>query len=62
MVGGDAAQLLVGGVGPDAVEEGADLPLPLLQVGAQQGRLLLVGDLGRAELLDPAAGPGGHRR
>src|SRR5260221_13837815 len=49
MVRGDAAQLLVAGVGPDAAEEGADLPLPLLQVGAEQGRPLALRDLGRGE-------------
>ena len=45
-------ELLVGGVGTDAVEEGADLPFPLLQVGAQQRGLLVLGDLGRGELLE----------
>ena len=54
---GDGAQLLVGGVGADAVEEHADLHLPAPQVGAQDVGLVGVGDLGGAERLDPAADP-----
>ena len=36
------AQLLLGRVGPDTVEEHADLGLPALQIGAQDRALLLV--------------------
>src|SRR5690606_27127035 len=35
VAGGDGEQLLVGGVGAEAVEERADLPLPAAQVGTQ---------------------------
>src|SRR5260221_14627632 len=55
MVGGDAAQLSVGRIRSDAAEEGADLPFPLLQVGAQQGWLLVVAALGCGEGFGPAA-------
>src|SRR5438132_4171354 len=55
MVGGDAAQVRVGGVGADAAEEDADLDLPLPQVGAEDRRLLVVADLGRGEALGAAA-------
>ena len=53
----DPAQVLVGRIGADALEEGADLPRPLLQVRAQEQDLLVVGDLGGGELLDPAPLP-----
>src|SRR4249920_3524303 len=51
MVGADAAQLLLGGVGADTSEEHAHLGLPPLEVGAQDRRLLLVGELRRPERL-----------
>ena len=50
----DPAQVLVWRVGADALEERADLPGPLLQVRAQNRRLLIVGNLGGGELLHPA--------
>jgi len=43
VVEGDSLQLRLWRIGADAVEEGTGLPFPLLQVGAQQGGLLLVG-------------------
>src|SRR3954454_9702965 len=49
------AQLLVRRIGPDALEERAHLPGPLLQVGAHQRGLLLVRKLQRRERLGPAA-------
>src|ERR1700742_2345986 len=55
VVGGDAAEVGVGGVGADTFEEGADLPLPLFEVGAKDLWLLVVGDLGDRELLGLAA-------
>jgi hypothetical protein len=45
MVGGDPPKLLVARVGSDAVEERADLPLPALEVGAQDRGLVVVGKL-----------------
>src|SRR5262245_980223 len=55
VVGGDAAELLVGRVRPHATEEDADLHPPALEVGAKERGLLVVGDLGRRELLAPSA-------
>src|SRR5436305_6597857 len=51
MVGRDPLQLRLGSISIDPVEEGADLPFPHLQVGAQERRLLLVGQLGGGEAL-----------
>src|SRR5680860_188865 len=51
MVGTDAAQVVVRRVGTDAAEEDADLGLPAFEVGAQGGRLLVVGELCRSERL-----------
>jgi hypothetical protein len=47
----DAAQLLVWRIGADTLDERADLPGPLLQMGAEERQLLLVGELGGGELL-----------
>lgn len=47
VAGGDGQQLLVRGIVVDTLEEGADLELPPLQVGPEDGRLLLVGELDR---------------
>src|SRR5262249_26508924 len=55
MLGRDPKQLLVGGLGADPAEELVDLPLPLLQVGAQQRRSFLGRHLARLELLGAAA-------
>src|SRR5262249_34622716 len=55
--GGDRRHLGVGGVGADVLEEAADLPLPALQVGAEDRALLGVGQLVGFELLGPAADP-----
>src|SRR6266542_1628027 len=57
MVGGDAAQLLLGGVRSDAAEEDAHLSLPALQVRAQDRWLVVVGDLRGAKWLAPATEP-----
>ena len=48
----DGEELFVGGVGANPVEEGADLELPALQVGAEHGDLLVVAELAAAERLD----------
>ena len=45
VLGRDGAELLVGRVGADAVEELADFPLPAAQVGAEHVELLVVGQL-----------------
>ena len=55
MLGRDAAQLFLGRLGADASEEHAGLGLPALEVGPQQLRLLLVGNLRRSERLGPPA-------
>src|SRR5690242_9622865 len=55
MVGCNAAQLLVGGVRADAPEEGANLELPLFQVGAKQRRLFVVGELDGTKWLSAPA-------
>src|SRR6266545_4382061 len=51
----DGTDLLVAGVGPDALEERPDLDLPPLQVRPQHRNLLLVGELPPAERLRPLA-------
>src|SRR5256884_7625589 len=51
MVGADPAQLIVGRVGAAAAEEAPRLGLPALEVGTQDGWLLLVGELRRPERL-----------
>src|SRR5215204_2459403 len=53
----DPPQLVVWRIGADTLEEGADLPGPLLEVRAEEQHLLVVGNLGRGELLEPAALP-----
>src|ERR1700728_586124 len=54
MLGGDPAEVVLARVGGHAVEEHPDLHLPLAQVGAQDGRLLGVGQL-RGDCLFPPA-------
>src|SRR4051812_49175635 len=51
MVGGDPPKLVVGRRGADAVEERADLPLPALEVGAQDRGFVVAGKLDRRERL-----------
>src|SRR4051812_40377931 len=53
----DSAQILLWRIGADALKERADLPSPLLQVGAEKRELLVVGELGGGELLSPEALP-----
>ena len=48
----DRAELVVAGVGADTVEEDTDFGLPPLEVGAEDRRLLVVGELVGLELLD----------
>ena len=55
MAGRDAQKLGVRGIGADAPEELFHLPRPLLEVGAQDRRLLLVGHLLDAHTLGLAA-------
>src|ERR671910_892493 len=55
MVGADAAQLGLRGVGADPGEEDTHFGLPALQVGAQDRRLLAVGELRRPERLRAAS-------
>lgn len=51
VIRGDPTELRFWRVGTDAVEEHADLELPALEVGAQEWRLLAVGDLSGRERL-----------
>src|SRR2546430_14144353 len=51
MLGACPAQLLLARVWANAVEESSHLELPAFQVGAQQGRLLLVAELDGGEAL-----------
>src|SRR5262245_59030408 len=60
VAGGDADQLLLGRVGRNAVEEDAHLGLPLLEVGPQDGDLLVALHLGGLPLLPALADQGGQ--
>ncbi len=53
----DAVELNFGRVGSHAVEERADFKFPTPQVGAQQCRLLVVGELLQQDSLTPPAKP-----
>src|ERR1039458_2020967 len=53
MIRRDPAELIVRGVRPDTVEECPDLELPLLQIGPQHRRLLIVGELDRRKWFCP---------
>jgi hypothetical protein len=55
--GRDGADLIVARVRPGALEEDPDLGLPSLEVGAQDGYLLVVGELPAAEALGTLAHP-----
>src|SRR5512135_622215 len=55
MIAGDAEELGVLGVRSDALEEGAGLHFPSLQVGAEDGHLVGVRDFDRTEGLVPSA-------
>src|SRR4051812_35280664 len=55
--GRDRGDGLVGRIGADALEELADLPLPLAQVRAEDLDLVGVGHLVERERLDPTANP-----
>src|SRR4051812_45669565 len=57
VAGGDGEQFVVGRVRTHAVEEDADLEFPALQVGAEDGGLLRVGELLWREALDAPAQP-----
>ena len=57
MLRADGEQLGVGRVGADAVEEDADFGLPPFQVGAEDRRLVGVGELLGPEVLDLLADP-----
>src|SRR3954471_19628178 len=56
-VGGDACQVLVGGLLADALEELPDLPAPPVEVSAQDRRLGAVVKLLRPDVLDLPAEP-----
>src|SRR4051812_32171660 len=57
VVGSDRGDLAVWGAAAHAAEEDADLRLPSLEVRAEDVHLRVVGQLARAERLDPAAEP-----